>query len=49
MPSVREGESRESYVRRCIPYVIKKEGLKQEHAVAKCYGMYEQHKKKGKK
>lgn len=47
MPGVKEGESRKSYVKRCISYVMSKEGIKDaSHAAAKCHGIYDQHKKK---
>jgi hypothetical protein len=39
MPSVKKGESRNSYVGRCIPEA-KKEGKSQKAAVGKCEGMY---------
>jgi len=40
MPAVKPNESRNDYVSRCIPYVIKNEGATQEQAVGKCEGMY---------
>ncbi len=45
MPSVRPGESRDSYVPRCIAYVTSKEGLDAKAAAGKCEGMYDQHTK----
>lgn len=45
MPSVRKNESKEKYLSRCIPTVLK-EGGSRDHAIAKCIGMYEQSKKK---
>lgn len=42
MPSVKKGESRNDYVGRCIPIVIK-EGKTKDQAVGKCEGMYTQH------
>jgi len=47
MPSVKKGESEADYVKRCIPYVINKEGASPEEAAAKCHGMWKQHKEKG--
>lgn len=47
MPSIEKGESESDYVKRCIPFVINKEGLSPEAAAAKCHGMYKQHKEKG--
>ena len=44
MPAVRKGESEQAYVSRCIAYCIKNEGLTQEQAAGKCYGMYRSHK-----
>lgn len=40
MPSIKPGESEKDYVGRCIPYVIKKEGLDQKQAAGKCFGIY---------
>ena len=45
MPAVRPKESRNDYVSRCVPYVMKEEGLTQEQAVGKCEGMYTSYKK----
>jgi ribosomal protein L13E len=47
MPAIKKGESRKDYVNRCIPHVMKKEGLDRNAAAGKCNGMYKQHKKKG--
>jgi len=45
MPDVRKGESEKDYVARCIPYVMKHEGITDtKHAAAKCHGIYKQHK-----
>jgi len=44
MPAVRKGESEQAYVSRCIAYCIRNEGLTQEQAAGKCYGMYRSHK-----
>lgn len=46
MPKVRKNESRQEYVSRCIPFLIKHEGKSQKQAKGQCYGMYKQHKKK---
>lgn len=46
MPEVKQGESEKDYVSRCIPYLIKKEGLTQEQAAGKCYGIYRNKAKK---
>jgi hypothetical protein len=48
MPEINAGESRESYVKRCVPYVVKNEGLTSHQALGKCEGMYDQHLKKAK-
>lgn len=47
MPEVNEGESRESYIQRCIP-VVRGEGLDEQAALGKCEGMYDEHQKKSK-
>lgn len=47
MPRIRKGESKGDYMRRCIPYVMRREGLKHKEAVGKCSGMY--YNKKGEK
>jgi len=39
MPDVKKGESRSSYMKRCIPYYTKR-GLTLREAKGKCYGMY---------
>lgn len=46
MPKIKNGEKRSEYLERCIPYVIKNEGLDQKAAIGKCEGMYSEHKKK---
>ncbi len=45
-PSVKAGESQDDYVSRCIPYVMKNEGLDQKQASGKCFGMYRGHTQK---
>ena len=45
MPSVKPKEKQSDYINRCVPYVMKHEGLTQQQALGKCYGMYRQHKK----
>lgn len=47
MPTVNPNEDRKSFVARCIPIVIK-EGAEKDHAVAKCFGIFRQHKKRKK-
>lgn len=49
MPRPQKGEAKGHYISRCIRYVTHKEGKPQKEAVGKCYGMYEQYKKKGSK
>jgi hypothetical protein len=46
MPSIKEGESEDEYVKRCIPIRIA-EGNSPEQAEAACHGMYKSHKEKG--
>ena len=48
MPAINPGESRNSYIPRCVSYVMKHEGLEQKAAVGKCEGMYDQHLKNSK-
>lgn len=48
MPKVKKGETRNQYVSRAVP-VIMKEGKTQKQAVGKAEGMYTSAKKKGKK
>jgi len=45
MPSPKGGESKKKFISRCIPIVIK-EGAEQDHAVAKCNGIWRQSLKK---
>jgi len=49
MPSPKSGESKKSFINRCIPYVIKEGGIKSKgHAYKKCEGIYDQWRKKHK-
>lgn len=48
MPKPNPKESRNEFVKRCIPIVME-EGSDQKAAVGKCEGMYTQHQKKSKK
>lgn len=41
MPEVRKGESGKDYISRCIAQ-CRREGLTQEQAAGKCYGMLRQ-------
>lgn len=41
MPEHKKGESRQDWMNRCIPYLIKNEGKTQEEAAGKCGGMYD--------
>lgn len=47
MPSIEKGESENKYVSRCAPVVAKEKNIPYDEAVARCHGMYQQHKKKG--
>ena len=49
MPKHIKGESRASWMKRCIPYVIKHEGLDKKAAGGRCAGMWDEHKKKQRK
>lgn len=50
MPRPLKGESKKSFISRAIRYLIRKEGLARDHAVAKAHGIWKQHVKgKGKK
>lgn len=40
MPDVRRGESRDSFMSRCISELIEKEGREQDQAVAICSSIY---------
>ena len=46
MPDVKQGESRNEYVSRAIPYLMKSEGLSQKAATGKAEGMFSSHQKK---
>jgi hypothetical protein len=48
MPKPKKGESKKSYISRCIPMVIG-EGKPPKEAAGKCYGMFDFYKKKKKK
>lgn len=46
MPTPEPNETRSHFVGRCIPYVKKEEpSIETDHAVAKCHGIWEQHKR----
>lgn len=45
MPNLKPGESKTDYISRCVKEVMK-EGATQEQALGKCYGMYNNFKKK---
>ena len=50
MPHPKKGESKSAYISRAVRYMIKVEGLSQDHALGKAYGMWkEYHGKRGKK
>jgi len=47
MPTPRKGESRDDYLKRCIPIVLNEGEVKSvEHAAGKCGGMYDHWKEK---
>ena len=46
MPEPRKGEKKSSYISRAISYMVRVEGMKRDHAVAKAYGMWRQHLKR---
>lgn len=47
MPTPKKGETQSKFIARCVPVVLAEDDTKnQAHAVAKCYGMWKQSKKK---
>ena len=47
MPTPSRSETKSHYMARCVPYVMKEKGTKSnDHAVAKCNGMWEQSRKR---
>lgn len=48
MPKPHDGETEKDFVQRCVPVLVS-EGKDQKQAVAICYSMYREHRKKGKK
>ena len=44
MPKPKKGESKKSYISRCIPVVIS-EGRTMDQAAGKCHGMWKNYKK----
>lgn len=42
MPSTKKGETKDSYMHRCVPMLVK-EGKKQDQAVAQCLNMFKEH------
>ncbi len=49
MPEPRPNETKKHYISRAIAYMIREEGLSQEHAAGKAYGMWDQMKKKARR
>jgi len=47
MPEPRKDETKENFISRCIPYVVK-EGRKQDQAAAICYSIWKRIKKTSK-
>jgi len=45
MPEVRKGEKQSDYISRCVKQCMA-EGLNQQQALGKCYGLYRQYKRK---
>jgi len=43
MPYPQKGESKDEYISRCIPYMIKKEGKEQDQAVAMCHAYWKEY------
>ena len=43
MPKVKPGMKKSEYVKYCISFVMKNEGLEQKAAVGKCYGLWKAH------
>jgi hypothetical protein len=41
MPRPLPNETKEKYISRCIEYVVKNEGTKQDQAIGKCYGLWD--------
>lgn len=41
MPTPNKGETKENYIQRCIPYLVK-EGKPQDQAIAICHSMWKQ-------
>jgi len=43
MPYPKAGESKQEYISRCIPYMIKNEGKEKDQAVAMCYAFWKEY------
>lgn len=43
MPAVVKGETKEEFIARAIRHMMKHEGMRQDHAVAKAHGMWRQY------
>ncbi len=46
MPYPQKGESKDQYIKRCIPYMIKNEGKEKDQAVAMCYAFWDEYQPK---
>ena len=49
MPKPRKGEEKGKFISRCVSVVHGKEGKPMNEALGRCYGIWESHRKKGKK
>jgi len=46
LPKPLKGESKQKYINRAIPFMIRKEGLTRDEAAGKAYGLWDYFKKK---
>lgn len=46
MPEVQAGEKQSEYISRCVKHCIEQEGLGQNEALGKCYGLWKNSRKK---
>ena len=46
MPKPKPNESKKDYISRCIAYVVKNEGKKQDQAYNICQGLWDKHHKR---
>jgi len=48
MPQISDKDNMDSWMKKCVPYLVNKENKNQKQAVAQCINMFKQRKQKSK-